>query len=90
MLISIKLLKTRTEILTNTIFRFLHLRSYTDDKHALTPWGKVLAAMVSEPEVSSEHEEAAILATELIRLDLLNANNMFPMYSGAPIRGSGM
>lgn len=47
-------------------------------------------AMMPEDESKRESDETAILATELLRLDLLNANNMFPVYTGHPIRGSGL
>ena len=57
--------------------------------HSLTQWGKVLAAVISGLKGKAEHEEAAVLAVELIRMGLLTSDiNMFPTYNGAPMRGS--
>lgn len=83
-------LASSTEILYNSIWRFLALREYVDQKtHNLTQWGKVLAAVISGLKGKPEHEEAAVLAVELIRMGLLTSDiNMFPTYNGAPMRGS--
>jgi hypothetical protein len=60
-----------------------------DSSHNLTQWGKVLAAVITGLQGQPEREEAALLAVELIRMDLLTADiNMFPTYNGAPMRGS--
>ena len=60
-----------------------------DEKHELTGWGKVLAALTSANATFPEDNDVAILSVELLRLDLLNSNNMFPMYTGYPLHGSG-
>ncbi|KAF1815441.1 hypothetical protein P152DRAFT_185644 [Eremomyces bilateralis CBS 781.70] len=44
----------------------------------------MLETLASHPGL----EEAAVVAIELARLGLLDAENMFPTYSGAPFRGS--
>jgi temperature dependent protein affecting M2 dsRNA replication len=70
----------------------LSLRGFVAADHTLTPWGRVLFTMLSAlpalpPERRStliELEEAVVVATELLRLGLLNAKDMFPMYGGAP------
>jgi hypothetical protein len=80
-------LEKKDEILFNSIWRLLRLRGYVDAEHKPTKWGKVLYAILSNIP-SDEYEEAAILAVELARLGLLNANQMFPTYSGAPYLGS--
>jgi hypothetical protein len=60
-----------------------------DSSHNLTQWGKVLASVITGLEGNSQHEEAAVLAVELIRMGLLTADiNMFPTYNGAPMRGT--
>jgi hypothetical protein len=82
------LLSSTSEILHNSIWRFLALREYVDSDHNLTQWGKALAAVITSLKGNSEHEEAAVLAVELIRMKLLTAENMFPAYNGAPMRGS--
>ena len=81
---------SNTEIVYNSIWRFLALREYVDIKtHSLTPWGKVLAAVIAGLKGKPEHEEAAVLAVELIRMGLLTSDiTMFPTYNGAPMRGS--
>jgi len=82
-----QLLTTKEEILYNSIWRFLHLREYVNSNHKLTPWGEVLATTIAALNGKPELEEAAIIAVELARLDLLNAKNMFN-YGGAPMRGT--
>lgn len=82
-----QLLTTKDEILYNSIWRFLLLREYVDSNHKLTRWGEVLATTISALNGKSDLEEAAIIAVELTRLDLLNARNMFN-YGGAPMRGT--
>jgi hypothetical protein len=81
------LLMKKDEILFNSIWRMLRLRGYVDAKHQLTLWGKVLLTILSKIP-SYEFEEPAIVAVELARLGLLNADDMFPGYSGAPHKGT--
>lgn len=83
-----KLLVTREEVCTNAVWRFLQLRGYVDQQHQLTNWGKVLNSMLLVMDYSLERERAALLAVELLRFGLLNADTMFPGYSGAPSRSS--
>ena len=52
-------------------------------------WGSVLDATLTALGPSKDYEEAAFLAVELLRLNLLNPHTMFPDYSGAPMRGTG-
>jgi hypothetical protein len=85
-------LSTKDEILSTTIFRFLQLRDYIDRKtHLPTQWGSALAsALASLGETADEAQvEAAFLAIELLKLNVLSSEQMFPAsYSGSPIRGS--
>jgi hypothetical protein len=64
----------------------LALREYVDATHNLTPWGRVLATVIAALKGKTALEEAAILAVELLRLGMLNSDDMFP-YNGAPMRG---
>lgn len=91
-------LETPSELLSNTVWRFLQDRGYINSNHTLSAWGKALKAafdragsdgFLAETYPISEAEEAIFIAFELLRLDLLNANQ-FPMppYSGAPMRGT--
>jgi hypothetical protein len=90
-----KPLKTKEELLFNSVWRLLHLRGYVNKDHTLTAWGKVLHATIAalpkaQQELFSrvtELEEAAFVAIELVRYQLLNTKNMHPDYPGAPYRG---
>lgn len=82
-------LGTKAEITTNVIWRFLQLRGYVDDKHQLTNWGSTLVTILATLGPGKLQEEAAFVAVELLRLNLLNPDTMFPDYSGAPVRGTG-
>jgi hypothetical protein len=56
----------------------------------LTSWGKVLVKVMESLKGNAELEEGAVLAVELLRLGVLNADiGMFPTYNGAPMRGTG-
>ncbi len=55
----------------------------------LTSWGKVLMTIMSNLDPADDLEEAAYLAVELLRLGHLNAETMFPKYTGSPSGGSG-
>lgn len=64
------------------MWRFLHLRDYITDEHKLTSWGKVLSTVISSfgPDVIPELQDAALLATELLRLNLLTSSEYWPTY----------
>ncbi|KAI9763500.1 MAG: hypothetical protein M1835_007801, partial [Candelina submexicana] len=81
-------LETKDEILSNALWRFLHLRGYLNNEHSFSTWGKVLHATISAINPSDDLVEPAFLAVELLRLGLLNMAGMFPSHTGAPIRGS--
>jgi hypothetical protein len=80
-------LKSKNEILFNSVWRMLHLRGYIDAQHRLTEWGDVLYQVISSLP-PGENEEGALIAVELARYGLLNADNMFPTYSGGPHKGN--
>lgn len=69
-------LKTTNEIVANTFFRFLHVREYINDKHELTKWGQVLETVLSKLGSTPRAEDTALLAVELMRLGLLNGNDV--------------
>jgi hypothetical protein len=81
-------LTTKTEVLSNSIWRFLELRRYVDSQHRLTKWGTVLATMLDALGAKPELEDGVFIAVELARLGLLNGKDMFPQYSGGPGRFS--
>ncbi|KAI0470857.1 hypothetical protein GGR56DRAFT_116948 [Xylariaceae sp. FL0804] len=82
-------------VVSTTLWRFLHLRGYVNDKHGLTSWGLALAKSLEtlEPTVKKHDTvpglfEAVLLAYELIRFDLLNVRNQHPELNGLPMQGS--
>lgn len=83
-----QLLASSEEIRRNSLWRFLHLREYVDSKHNLTPWGEVLASALEALDGKRELEESVLLAVEMARLGLMNAEPIFH-YNGGPARGSG-
>jgi len=82
-------------IQTLCLWRFLHVRGYTNDRHELTWWGKALGTSLSaiEPTVHKYPEvphlyEQVLVAMELIRLDLLNAKHKNEVLGGLPMNGT--
>lgn len=75
------------EVRCNAIWRFLQLRGYINADHTLSQLGQSLATAFSKTGGDSELEEPIIVALELLRLNSLNAQEMFG-YGGAPQRGS--
>lgn len=79
------------EIVCNILWRFLQLRGYVSEKHELTAWGNLLHNILQKLDSTREQAEAALLATELLRLGLLTGNALFPKdYGGAAVHGSGI
>ena len=68
-------LKSQREVVANTLWRFLHIRQYIDDKHQLTSWGKMLEASLANAESNEQSEDHALLAVELLRFGLLNTQS---------------
>ncbi|KAL8995584.1 MAG: hypothetical protein Q9169_004695 [Polycauliona sp. 2 TL-2023] len=83
-----QLLQSPGEICANAVWRFLQLRGYVNRQHQLTVWGKVLDSILSVTGFEAPQEKAALLAVELMRFGLLNADTMFSAYSGAPSRSN--
>lgn len=86
---------SKTELQSNVLWRFLHLRGYINDQHELTAWGRALAATLKSigPSVKAHAdvhhiEEAAFLAFELLRFDNLNSRRRHTELIGGPMRGS--
>ncbi len=88
-------LNTKTEVISNALWRLLHLRGYVNDQHELTAWGRALATTLQSigPTIKKYNdihhmEEAAFLAFELLRFDNFNSRNRHPELIGGPLRGS--
>jgi hypothetical protein len=86
-------LKSQSEILSNGMWRLLHLRGYINNEHRPTKWGTALITtfgLLNSMGFDSinEIEEAAFLAFELLRFDQLNARNRHPEWIGSPQQGS--
>ena len=73
-------LRTQEEIIANTFWRTLHIRGYVGDDHKLTKWGQVLETVLARLSAKFESrqsaEDAALLSVELLRLGLLNGNDV--------------
>ncbi|KAK9432702.1 temperature dependent protein affecting M2 dsRNA replication-domain-containing protein [Lipomyces doorenjongii] len=83
-----ELLETSKEILANTYWRFLQLRSFVTPQHTLTPWGKALVTALKASRTEDLFAEPLIAALELIRFKALTAKSYTPSYTGLPIRGT--
>lgn len=81
-------INTTAEILSNTMWRFLHLRGYVNDEHKLTIWGKALLITLRSLNPVHRQEEAALLAFELLRLGHFSVRNKHPEMGGAPYLGT--
>lgn len=88
-------LNSKSEVISNALWRLLHLRGYVNDQHELTAWGRALATTMKSigPTVNKYNdihhiEEAAFLAFELLRFDNLNSRNRHSELIGGPLRGS--
>ena len=86
------------DVRSNIVFRFLQDRGYINEDHTLSGWGRMLKASfdraaadsrMADQESKTEMEEIIFLAVELIRLDILGTQQMFPTppYSGGLSRG---
>lgn len=88
-------LNSEHEVVSNAIWRLLHLRGYINDQHELTSWGNALATTIKSigPIVKKYDDihhvqEAAFIAYELLRFDSLNSRNRHTELIGGPLRGS--
>ena len=88
-------IETKAEIISNSLWRLLHLRGYVNDQHKLSVWGQALATsletlgpIVKKYDDAQHLEEAAFLAFELLQFDNLNSRNPHPELIGGPLRGS--
>jgi hypothetical protein len=81
-----KPLSSPEEVRSNAIWRFLQLRGYIQQDHQLSTLGQCLQTAFARHN-QQDLEEPTLLAFEMLRLNLLNSNNMFP-YNGSPQRGS--
>jgi hypothetical protein len=66
--------KSTNEVVANTFYRFLRVRGYVDDEHALTNWGRVLETTLSKLGPMSKAEDTAVLTVELMRFGLLDGS----------------
>jgi len=89
------LLDSKPEVLSNVLWRLLHIRGYINDQHELTTWGNALATTLKalQPIIEKYNdvhrtEEAALLAFELLRFDNLSSRNPHNQLVGGPLRGS--
>jgi hypothetical protein len=83
-------INTAVEVKANTMWRFLHIREYVNEKHELTSWGQVFDSALSAGDGTAESQDAILLAIELLRHGLLNSSDMFQSYRGGPSNGSSI
>jgi len=83
-----QLLKTRDEIILNTLYRVIQLLRFSSDTHVLTPWGRALSAALSALNPEDKLEEAVFTGIELLRLRFLKGVNFVHYLPGAPQRGT--
>ena len=69
-------LQTTREVYINTLLRFLHARSYVNDKHELTSWGKALKATIAAISSEKNASEMGIIAIEMLRMNLFTGNDL--------------
>lgn len=83
-------LKSTQEVKANAIWRFFHLRGYINDSHKLTEWGQALLTTVKAlpANAAAQQEEAAVLAFELFRHGVLNADHEHTEWIGGPNMGT--
>lgn len=74
------------EIMFNTFARTLQAAGFINSDHALTSWGKVVAAALSNSE--DPFDEEIFVAISLLKAGVLNSKPFEPAYSGAPLRGT--
>ncbi|GAM90607.1 hypothetical protein ANO11243_086520 [Dothideomycetidae sp. 11243] len=83
-----------SEIKGNALWRYLQIQDYVTSAHELSHLGKALQTSYKVAEskgiAPEEYEEPILLGVELLRLQLLNRDNMFPVppYHGQPYRGT--
>lgn len=87
-------LTSDSEVISNVLWRVLHLRGYINDKHELTSWGRALATTLKAVASDVKNykdvhhlQEAAFLGFELLRFDNLNSRNRHSELIGGPLRG---
>ncbi|CAK7204049.1 hypothetical protein SEUCBS139899_006800 [Sporothrix eucalyptigena] len=92
----IKGIESADTIVSLTLWKLLTMRGYVDSKTLEpTKWGvalgKTFAALEpvfrKHPEVATTLHAAALLAFDLIRLDLLNSKNQHAELQGLPVNG---
>ena len=82
-------LSTRSEITSNTLWRFLQLRKYiSPTTHELTAWGNALYAALAQLDSADKLEESVFLSMEMVRLGLVNGDDILANVSGGPARGT--
>ncbi|PNS19383.1 hypothetical protein CAC42_2560 [Sphaceloma murrayae] len=89
-----KIMRDVQEIQSNALWRYLHLNDYIADDHTLSERGQMLSRAYAKAKSSGletdQFDEPLLLGVELLRLQILNTDNLFPVppYHGAPYRGS--
>ncbi|KAK9462683.1 temperature dependent protein affecting M2 dsRNA replication-domain-containing protein [Lipomyces oligophaga] len=81
------LLQTDTEVIANTFWRFLQVRSFVTGNHQLSPWGRAVVTAFKASRLEDDFAEPLLTAVELIRFNVLNGKPLSTPYTGRPVRG---
>ncbi|KAM0755876.1 hypothetical protein T439DRAFT_295879 [Meredithblackwellia eburnea MCA 4105] len=80
-----KLLEKKDEIVANTLWRFLQLRSFLTASHQHTPHAQALYMAMKASKVNDKFQDALYLAMELLRMKALHNGKIGQrVYTGGP------
>ncbi|GAA6002771.1 hypothetical protein JCM10207_007668 [Rhodosporidiobolus poonsookiae] len=78
-------LDKKDEIVANTLWRFLELRSFLTSAHQHTPHASALYLAMKNSKVNDKFQEPLFLAMELLRMNVLHSGRIGTRaYSGGP------
>lgn len=78
-------LDKKDEIVANTLWRFLEMRTFLTSAHLHTPYGKAMYAALKQARLNDKFQEPLYLALELLKANVLHAGNYGQQtYLGGP------
>ncbi|TIA79654.1 hypothetical protein E3P98_03159 [Wallemia ichthyophaga] len=82
-------LHKKDEIVANTIWRFLELRSFLTPQHTHTPFGRAMHNALTVSRLNDKFQEPLVLLVELLRARVLHDRHFSNIqFSGGPSLGS--
>ncbi|TIA87371.1 hypothetical protein E3P99_03205 [Wallemia hederae] len=83
------LLHKKDEIVANTIWRFLELRSFLTPQHTHTPFGRAMHNALTVSRLNDKFQEPLVVLVELLRARVLHDRNFSNrQFSGGPSFGT--